>query len=174
MFGGDPTAKAWKLETVSQGSLHIMGSRTFAGMAAYWPTSTDLFAPAMNEIPKAVFSKQGSAILTAAEADTQPSAKQQPGADSWGEAYVAGGDLTDEITKLKALDGKPIIAHGGATFARSLIARQLVDRYALLVHPIALGGGLAIFSDVAAPRRLELIGSTTFPGGAVAHTYRPA
>jgi dihydrofolate reductase len=45
---------------------------------------------------------------------------------------------------LKAKDGKPIVAHVGADFARSLIAQGLVDQYALLVHPIALGKGLAI------------------------------
>ena len=47
-------------------SLHLMGSRTFRDMAGYWPTSTDEYAAPMNQIPKAVFSKQGSAILEAA------------------------------------------------------------------------------------------------------------
>ena len=63
--------------------------------------------------------------------------------------------LADEIAKLKAQDGKPIIAHGGASFARSLIAADLVDQYVLLVHPIALGKGLPMFSDVAMPRRSQ-------------------
>jgi dihydrofolate reductase len=87
---------------------------------------------------------------------------------------VAAGELADEITRLKAQDGKPIIAHGGASFARSLIAADLVDQYVLLVHPIALGKGLPIFSDVAMPRRLKLMSSKTFPAGAVAQIYRPA
>ena len=45
MFGSDQEAKAWSVETVGNASLHIMGSRTFRSMAAYWPTSTDMFAP---------------------------------------------------------------------------------------------------------------------------------
>jgi dihydrofolate reductase len=97
----------------------------------------------------------------------------QPGAESWAEAYVASGDLFDEITKLKAMDGKPIIAHGGAAFARSLIAHNLVDEYVLLVYPIALGKGLSIFSELPAPRALELVRSKAFPLGAVAQIYRP-
>ena len=58
MFGSDQAAKAWSVETVSNASLHIMGHRTFAEMAAYWPTSTDQFAPPMNRIPKAVFARR--------------------------------------------------------------------------------------------------------------------
>jgi dihydrofolate reductase len=163
VFGKDQEAKAWSVEAVSNASLHIMGSRTFHDMAAYWPTSTDIFALPMNQIPKAVFSKQGPAILKAAGATA-----------SWAQAYVASGDLAEEIAKLKAQDGKPIMAHGGAGFARSLIAHDLVDRYVLLVHPVVLGKGLPIFSDLATPRRLKLISSRAFPGGAVAQIYRPA
>ena len=178
IFDGDAEAIAWKLETVSKAGLHIMGSRTFQAMAAYWPTSTGVFAPAMNQIPKAVFSRQGSAILKAADAPAGAgsgrSGQMQPGAESWKEAHVASGDLADEIARMKASDGKPIIAHGGAAFARSLIARELVDRYALVVHPIALGKGMPIFSDITSPRRLKPISSTAFPGGSVGQVYRPA
>jgi dihydrofolate reductase len=175
MFGSDKGAVAWTVATISNASLHIMGSRVFRDMAAHWPTSTAVFAPPMNQIPKAVFSKQGPAILKAAASvgDTQ-SKPLHPGAESWAEAYVASGDLADEIAALKAADGKPIVAHGGAAFVRSLIARNLVDEYALLVHPIALGRGLPIFSDLPAPRPLKLVSSTAFPGGAAAQVYRPA
>jgi dihydrofolate reductase len=184
IFNGDQEAIAWTVETVWNASLHIMGSRTFHDMASYWPTSTEVFAAPMNEIPKAVFSRQGPAILKAANttaalkdaranAGTGGSTELQPGAESWAEAYVASGDLAEEVAKLKAGDGKPIIAHGGAGFARSLIAAGLVDQYALLVYPIALGKGLPIFSDLATPRRLKLISSKAFPKGAVAQIYRP-
>ena len=176
MFGSDQEAKAWSVETVGNASLHMMGSRTFLSMAAYWPTSTDMFAPPMNRIPKAVFSRQGPAILTnktAASNDAQ-SAELQSGAGSWAQAYVASGDLTAEIARLKAQGGKPIIAHGGARFARSLVAQGLVDQFILLVHPVALGKGLPLFSELAAPMRVDLMSSKAFPGGAVAQIYRAA
>lgn len=182
IFSGDQEAIAWKVENAWNASLHIMGSRTFQGMAAFWPTATGVFAPPMNQIPKAVFSKQGAAVLNAAttavrHAQAQannPTGQLQPGAESWADAYVASGDLADEITKLKAKKGKPIMAHGGAAFARSLIAQNLVDEYVLLVYPIALGKGVPIFSDLPAPRPLKLVRSKAFPLGAVAQIYRPA
>jgi len=172
MFGADPEAKAWGVEFVWNASLHIMGSRSFQAMAPYWQTSADPFAPPMNQIPKAVFSRQGPAILDGARAPA--AAELQPGAGSWAEAYVAGGDLAEEIARLKAQDGKPIIAHGGVSFARSLVARGLVDQLALVVAPVALGQGLPLFCDLAAPMPLKLVSSKAFPGGAVAQIYRPA
>lgn len=183
IFSGDQEAIAWKVENARNAGLHIMGSRTFQSMAAFWPTATTVFAPPMNQIPKAVFSKQGPAVLKAvaqglrdgqARAGDAQAGQLQPGAESWAEAYVASGDLADEITRLKAQDGKPIVAHGGAAFARSLIAQNLVDEYVLLVYPIVLGKGLAIFSDLPAPRPLKLVRSRVFPSGAVAQIYRPA
>lgn len=185
MFGGDQESRAWAVETLWNASLHIMGSRSFHDMAAYWPTSTDVFAPPMNQIPKAVFSRQGPAILgnvnttaaldaARAHAGATQSAELQPGAGSWAQAYVASGDLASEIAKLKAQDGKPILAHGGVRFARSLVAQGLVDRFVLGVRPVALGQGLPLFSELAAPTPLRLISSKAFPGGAVAQVYRPA
>ncbi|TCI07471.1 dihydrofolate reductase [Dyella soli] len=183
IFSGDQEAMAWKVENLWNASLIIMGSRSFQDMAPFWPTSTMVFAPPMNQIPKAVFSRRGPAVLEAAvkglrdaraQGGDTPAGPLQPGAESWAEAYVASGDLAEEVTQLKAKDGKPIIALGGASFARSLIAQNLVDEYFLMVHPIALGKGVPIFSDLPAPRPLKLVSSKVFPLGAVAQVYRPA
>ncbi|MDO9418999.1 dihydrofolate reductase family protein [Pararhizobium sp.] len=172
MFGADQEAKAWGVDFIGTAGLHIMGSRSFTGMAAYWQTSDDQFAPPMNRIPKAVFSKKGPAIL--AGLGTPANGELQPGAESWAQATVSSGDLVEEIARLKAQEGKPIMAHGGVSFARNLVAHGLVDQFALIVAPVALGKGLGLFSDLAEPLRLTLVRSRAFPGGAVAQIYRPA
>jgi dihydrofolate reductase len=82
--------------------------------------------------------------------------------------------MVEEIATLKNQEGKPIIAHGGVSFARSLVALGLVDQFALVVAPVALGKGLPLFSELAAPMPLKLMSSRAFPGGAVAQIYRPA
>ena len=169
MYGSDAEAVADGVAITQNASLHLMGSRSFEVMAPFYPTATIPFAPAMNEIPKAVFSKRGPAVLAAAAGS-----KAVAGAQSWAEAVVLSGDLADEIARLKAADGKPILAHGGATFARSLVAAGLIDQFILGVHPVVLGKGLAVFSELAAPTPLKLISSQAFPGGSVAQVYRPA
>ena len=144
----DKDATAWTMENVWRAGVHIMGSRTFRDMAAHWPFSAEVFAAPMNEIPKVVFSTSkfvNPAGSTPAEA-------------TWAAARVARGDLAGEIGRLKQEPGKEIMAHGGAGFARSLVRLGLVDEYRLLIHPVALGSGLGLFSSLARP-----IGSRTSP-----------
>jgi len=91
----------------------------------------------------------------------------------WGETEIIRGDLATEIARLKAQQENDILAHGGAGFARSLIAANLIDEYRLVTHPVVVGKGLPIFSDIAAPRDLTLVESRSFPKGAIANIYRP-
>lgn len=65
-------------------------------------------------------------------------------------------------------EGKPIIAHGSVSFARSLVAQGLVDQIALIVASVALSEGLSLFPKLTAPTRLKPTSSKVFPGGAVA------
>jgi dihydrofolate reductase len=177
----DAGATAWTVDTLWQAGVHIMGSRTFRDMAAYWPTSTEPFAPPMNEIPKVVFSRTGSlgtASTTRALKDAirlrKDSAAAPAAVASWTNPGIASGDLAVEIAQLKRQPGKPILAHGGASFARSLVQHGLVDEYRLLTHPVALGRGLQLFADLAKPIDFTLTSATSFAGGAVANIYQPA
>lgn len=183
----DPEATDGTVATIAAAGLHIMGRRTFNDMIAYWPTSTEPFAPPMNDIPKALFSRSGkigsrieertAAIRDASTIrDARGLASVEPSRaviDSWQGAAVLTGDLGEEIARLKARPGGDIIAHGGAGFARSLVATGLIDEYRLLIHPVALGAGLALFPATGRPLHLHLIESLNFPAGAVAHVYRP-
>lgn len=158
----DAAAHRWVEDTLWQAGLHVMGSRTFLAMAGYWPTSSDALAAPMNEIPKAVFTRQASF-------DTPSSP-----VSSWAEAEVVNGDLAAEVMRLKQQLGRDILAHGGAGFAQSLAAAGLIDEYRLLVHPVALGKGLSLFGQLAQPLHLELRATTLFRSGAAALVYHPA
>ena len=184
---GDDSSRAWVVNTISQAGLHIMGSRTFRDMAAWWPFSTEPFAAPMNDIPKVVFTQKGlntseSGTTTAFKNATQMriekglpiAADADKKMASWTNAQVATGDLTEEINKLKQQPGKDILAHGGAQFAQSLAKAGVIDEYQLVIHPVALGKGLSIFSELPKPVYLDLISSTAFKCGVVAHIYRPA
>lgn len=92
--------------------------------------------------------------------------------DSWLKPKVCTGNLATEIKQLKRDSGKPLLAHGGAGFARSLVATGLVDEFRLLVHPVVLGKGLPIFSELPKPLYLDLVESVRFTSGTVALVYR--
>jgi dihydrofolate reductase len=158
---------AWSVGSAREAGLIIMGRKSFENMAPYWPTATGPFAAPMNEIPKAVFTKKGYAGIP-------PRAEQSPAAASWAEARVFDGDLAEGIMELKAGQGKPIVAIGGAGFMQSLIATGLIDEYVLATHPVILGAGLPIFNGLSNPLYLKLVDVKVFPKGAIARTYQPA
>ena len=172
------------VESLSGAGVHIMGSRSYHDMAAFWPYSDLPFAQPMNGIPKVIFARSGIDVprTTRSLADAKAHYKGEkplvtPTAavlKSRAEPTVARGDLTEEIIRLKAQPGNYILAHGGAHFARSLVATGLVDEYRLGIHPVVLGQGQALFSALNAPVDLQLIGTTSFAQGVVAVVCRPA
>jgi dihydrofolate reductase len=123
-------------------------------MAAHWPASAEPWAAPMNQIPKVVFSK---------------TLRDAP----WGPVRILSGELAEDVARLKAEPGKDILVHGGARFAQAVTRLGLVDEYWLLIHPVALGAGLAMFKDLPKPTSLKLVNVRAFSGGTIAKTYRP-
>jgi dihydrofolate reductase len=144
----DEIAK-WETEQLWKAGLHIMGRGVYEEMAEYWPTSTDPYAPPMNEIPKLIFS--GSVKSS-----------------DWQGTTVTNEDLAVKAQELKQEEGEDILAHGGARFARSLSRLGLGDEYCLFVHPQALGEGVPCFSD---PIPLKLIDTHQFKTGVMVLNY---
>lgn len=151
----DDDTTTWIVDTLWQAGVHLMGSVTYHAMAAHWPSSTEKFAPPMNQIPKIVFSK---------------SLKEA----TWTDSTILSGDLAHEIARLKQQPGKDLLVHGGARFAQSLSALGLIDEYRLVVHPVALGRGLPLFGKLSQSIDLKLMSTTRFGSGVVANVYRPA
>jgi len=148
--------KKWKLDRISKAGAHLMGRVTYREMSSYWPQSDDPYASPMNAIPKVVFSK----TLSDDEA-------------TWSETRVARGDLAAEIADIKAEPGSDVVVWGGSRLAGALAAADLIDEYRLLVQPLILGRGEALFDQLPEARHLELVETTPFPSGIVVQVYRP-
>ena len=148
--------KQWKLDHISKAGAHLMGRTTYREMSSYWPQSDDEYAAPMNDIPKVVFSK------TLSDADA-----------TWPITRVARGDLGAEIAAIKAEPGPDVIVWGGAGLAGALAAADLIDEYRLLIQPMVLGQGRALFDQLPESRHLDLVDATPFSSGIVVHIYRP-
>jgi dihydrofolate reductase len=132
-----------------------MGRRSYEIMGPHWAASDGPIATAMNEKPKAVFSR------TLKTAD-------------WGPAEIFGGDLGAEIADLKARDDEgTILVHGGPGFAKSLTHLGLVDEYQLTTVPIAIGAGRSPFADLREHLKLEVVEQERFESGALAQILVP-
>jgi dihydrofolate reductase len=77
-----------------------------------------------------------------------------------------------ELRTLKAQPGKNMYVVGGATIVASLLNADLIDELRLIVHPILLGGGKALFGGVTKRRSLHLLQARSTEAGRVILTYR--
>lgn len=153
IFGNyDDDLKQWTINLLSQVDTHVLGRVNYEAQAGYWPTATDELAPLVNESTKVVFAKSLSTV-------------------DWQNTRLATGGLAEEIAALKEEPGKNIYVSGGARLAQSVSRLGLVDEYHLVVHPIALGAGLPLFSDRI---NLKLLSTKEFETGPVAMVYQRA
>jgi dihydrofolate reductase len=76
----------------------------------------------------------------------------------------------DALTAITRQLGKPIYVVGGPGLVAALIDARLLDELRLIVHPVALAGGRALF---ARRQALELVDAAPMAGGRVSLAYRP-
>ena len=77
----------------------------------------------------------------------------------------------EEIRRMKQQSGKDMHAVGGATLVGSLMNQRLIDELRLVVHPIVLGGGKALFKDVKERHALTFVVAKPLESGLVRLTY---
>ena len=75
------------------------------------------------------------------------------------------------MARLKQQPGKDILVMGSGELVRSLMRRDLVDDYVLLIHPLVLGSGRRLFADDGALAALRLVDAQTTTTGVVIATY---
>jgi dihydrofolate reductase len=78
----------------------------------------------------------------------------------------------DELQTLKTQPGKNIYVVGGPTLVTALLNANLLDELRLIVHPLLLGDGRALFEGVKSRRSLEFVHTEPTTGGRVLLTYR--
>lgn len=139
----------------------ILGRVAFEGFSDYWrrvlydpeaPPQEKNFAHWVDHAAKIVFSQ------TLTESD-------------WNYTRIINGDLSAEIAQLKRQSGKNLILIGGARIADACVTRDLVDDYRLYVHPVTLGAGKRLFTDMREHRALRRRAAKTFANGSVGLFY---
>lgn len=89
-------------------------------------------------------------------------------------ATLIKGNIKNEVEKIKEDSGKDIWLFGGASLTTSLINLGLVDELSLAVHPILLGRGKPLFSDITERINLTLLDTKTYSTGLVFLAYTVA
>jgi len=111
----------------------LLGRKTYELFYEFWPNATtdmEAIADRLNETKKIVFSN---------------SLKKAPWG-KWPDAEIASGEVTEQVRKLKKLDGKDMVLWGSITLAQSLMKENLIDEYHIQLCPNIIGGGRSLFA----------------------------
>jgi dihydrofolate reductase len=144
----------FKLDEAFASEALLLGRTTYEGFAAAWPSMQGEFADKFNGMPKYVV----SSTLT------------EP---TWNNTTVLGGELVEEVTKLKQAVAGEITVHGSAQLAQGLLEHGLVDELRLMVFPVVLGSGKRLFGSTSDKQRLRLTDSQVVGDGVAILTYVP-
>jgi dihydrofolate reductase len=148
------------IEQIGAVDIMVFGRKTYELMAGYWPTpeakaNDPAVAELMNTFPKIVVSG------TLQKAD-------------WHNTRLVKENVEYEIQKLKQENGKDLIIFGSSALTASLANLGLVDEFRVMVNPVLLGGGRALFHGIRSGVKLHLVNTRTFRSGNVLLYYRPA
>jgi len=138
----------------SRGAL-LFGRRTYEDFFKVWPGRTDNpFTEVLDNTQKYVASKTLKEPLP------------------WKNSTLLEGDAADAVAKIKTKEDLTIL--GSGQLIASLMRRNLIDEYMLLVHPLVLGTGRRLFDDGGAFAKLQLVDSVPTTKGVIIATYRAA
>jgi dihydrofolate reductase len=132
----------------------LLGRRTYDIFAAYWPTSPDEGAKALNDATKYVASRSDRSL-------------------AWGPAVLLR-DPAREVAELKRGDGPELQVHGSGDLIQTLLREKLVDELKVWTFPVLIGEGKRLFADGTVPAGLRLTDGTVSTTGVVIATYEPA
>ncbi|MBB6447805.1 dihydrofolate reductase family protein [Bacillus benzoevorans] len=95
--------------------------------------------------------------------------KTKKGTDN--KATFINDNIPEEVAKLKNQPGKDIWLYGGASLITTFMHLGLVDEFRLSVHPVILGEGTPLFTDIKQRVNLKLVNTRTFSSGVVQLIY---
>ncbi len=144
-------------ESMSYTGALLLGRRTYEDFYAVWPNRTDNpFTAVLDNTQKYVASTTLVEPLP------------------WSNSTLLKGDAAEAVARLKEEPGKDLVVLGSGELVQSLMRRNLVDEYVLLIHPLVLGSGRRLFTDGGAFAALRLVATSTTTTGVVIATYQPA
>src|SRR6266851_2158124 len=144
-------------ESRANTSALLLGRRTYEDFYTVWPNRTDNpYTAVLNNMQKYVASTTLSEPL------------------SWINSTLLKGDAAEAVARLKEEPGKDLLVMGSGELVQSLMRRNLVDEYVLLIHPLVLGSGRRLFTDGGAFAALRLVATSTTTTGVVIATYQSA
>ncbi len=147
-------------EGAQSDSILLFGRVTYQMMIRFWPTPQALemmpeVAKGMNASEKIVFSS------TLEKAD-------------WQNTRIIKDNIIEEIKRLKETSEKDMTILGSGSIVTQFAEHGLIDKYQVMIDPVALGNGVPLFQGIKRKLNLQLTDSRIFKSGVVLLSYEPA
>jgi dihydrofolate reductase len=152
MPDGDHGTYSFERQARSGGLL--LGRKTFAGLAGFWPDQSGKWADMVNGLPKYVASTTLAGELP------------------WNGTLLEG-PLEESVPRLKEEVDGDLFVHGSGEFAHALAACGLVDEFEVYLNPLVWGKGNVHVLGDRGTVRLQLDEVKRFDSGVVLLTYLP-
>lgn len=170
--GGADWVESWAdaIALVPEVDAFVQGAGMYPGYADYWsaihadPTGIPPYqsrAPLEREVAYARFAVDRPHYVVSTTLDGV----------SWPPTATIVRDLA-ALRPLKEQAGGNIYVVGGPTLVTALLNAGLLDELRLIVHPLLLGGGKALFAGVHERHDLRFVGAEPVADGKVVLTYR--
>jgi len=91
----------------------------------------------------------------------------------WNNTKIIKDDLINEIYRLKQSAGNDITLLGSGSVLTQFAENGLIDEYAVMIDPVAIGGGTPIFNNIRVKLNLKPVSVKTFNSGVILVNYRP-
>lgn len=136
----------------------LFGARTYELMANYWSRASAKkddpdVAGRMNAMSKVAFSRTFEKV-------------------EWENTRLVKDNVADEIKKMKEASGKDLLMLGSNNLAVGFLEMGLLDEIRIMVNPVVLGAGHALFTGIQKKFELKLLATKTFNSGNVLLSYR--
>lgn len=89
-----------------------------------------------------------------------------------GKKVELASDAVSLVKRLKSEDGKDITVMGGGELGKSLFEAGLIDEFGVNIHPVLLGSGIPLFTEMDQRVDLELLECRQLKNGCVFLNYR--
>jgi dihydrofolate reductase len=158
------------LELVPDVEAFVLGGRMYPDYGEYWKSihdNPDRLVPFEERLP----SKSEIAYARLAAKTPHVVVSNTLKSVSWPSTAKIIGDIT-ELRSLKSQPGKNVYVVGGATLVASLLNEDVIDELRLIVHPIVLGHGQALFGGVNKRLALDLVEAKPTRSDRLFVTYR--
>ncbi len=158
------------LELLPPVDAFVLGGGMFPGYEQFWTAILDDTGAASDMLGRDPYPREVNYARVAAETPhlVLSNTLSDP---SWPTARIIHD--VDEIRALRQQPGKAVYVVGGPGLLTSLINAGLVDELRLIVHPVVVGSGTALFGGFSERQALDLVSAQAMDSGRVCLAYRP-